>query len=472
MVKNLVCNLEPTSVNFKTYFPHPVTMQPVVVFLDPCHMLKLVKNTLGDKKSIVDDNNNFVKWKYIEKLHQLQEAEGLHLGNRIRHSHLAWFKKKMNVRLAAQLLSESVACSLEFCLNEKLPGFEGCEPTIRFVRMFNNLFDILNSRNLKAFGFQGRFQPSNEARNFSFLAEAKLYLSLLRVSRGGKSIFESNRKMCFLRFAMSIESLLLLYNSLIHSSVYKMTFLCTFKISQDHLELFFGKIRCLRGCNNNPTARQFSAAYKRLMIHNEVQDVLLGNCLSLQSLSILTISSSSISNSNTPSLDALNSSVSRKRIIDPADSFITADHDYVYLPNPAHLSLCSEKIVAYIAGFVVYKLRKSLHCQTCIKSLTDLNNQPNLNSLIKIKSEGGLVLPSDDVVDICLMSEKYFRQNVSSTVKTSQSLPIAISHTILNAVLAVYVTKPILTSLNAHMFECDPLANHVVLLIKAMAEKY
>jgi len=70
------------------------------------------------------------------------------------------------------------------------------------------------------------------------------------------------------------------------------------------------------------------------------------------------------------------------------------------------------------------------------------------------------------------MCEKYFRQNVSSTVKTSQSLPIAISHTILNAVLAVYVTKPIFTSLNAHMFECDPHANHVGLLIKAISKKY
>ena len=84
----------------------------------------------------------------------------MHFGNKIRVAHSAWYKKKMNVKLAAQLLSESVASSLQFCLNEKLPGFEGCESTIKFIRIFNNLFDILNSRNLKSTEYKNPLQKN------------------------------------------------------------------------------------------------------------------------------------------------------------------------------------------------------------------------------------------------------------------------------------------------------------------------
>jgi hypothetical protein len=35
-----------------------------------------------------------------------------------------------------------------------------------------------------------------------------------------------------------------------------------YKVSLDHLELFFSSIRSAGGWNNNPTARQFTAAYK------------------------------------------------------------------------------------------------------------------------------------------------------------------------------------------------------------------
>ena len=34
-----------------------------------------------------------------------------------------------------------------------------------------------------------------------------------------------------------------------------MKYLLTYKISQDYTELFFGKIRSMGGCNNNPNAQ-------------------------------------------------------------------------------------------------------------------------------------------------------------------------------------------------------------------------
>lgn len=41
-------------------------------------------------------------------------------------------RKNMNVKLAAQLLGDSVAKSLQFCVNEEIGDFKDCEPTIDF----------------------------------------------------------------------------------------------------------------------------------------------------------------------------------------------------------------------------------------------------------------------------------------------------------------------------------------------------
>ena len=53
MARQLGCNFDKDAL--KTNFCHPVTKSDVYVLLDPCHMLKLVRNTLGGKKSIDDE---------------------------------------------------------------------------------------------------------------------------------------------------------------------------------------------------------------------------------------------------------------------------------------------------------------------------------------------------------------------------------------------------------------------------------
>lgn len=39
--------------NLKSYFPHPIHKKPVYVFLDVCHCLKLLRNTLGKQISVL-----------------------------------------------------------------------------------------------------------------------------------------------------------------------------------------------------------------------------------------------------------------------------------------------------------------------------------------------------------------------------------------------------------------------------------
>ena len=110
---------------------------------------------------------------------------------------MQWYKKKMNVKLGAQLMSESVACSLQYCLEEKLPGFVGCEATIKFIRTFNRLFDVLNSRNLKAFAFNKPLQPSNADSMIDFILQTKQYIASPKESKNGKLMLNSDRKTGF-----------------------------------------------------------------------------------------------------------------------------------------------------------------------------------------------------------------------------------------------------------------------------------
>jgi hypothetical protein len=69
------------------------------------------------------------------------------------------------------------------------------------------------------------------------------------------------------------------------------SYLLTYKLSQDHIETFFCAIRSKGGFKNNPTASQFEAAYKRLLIHAESTSKSTANCLPQDDTYILNVAS-------------------------------------------------------------------------------------------------------------------------------------------------------------------------------------
>ncbi|KMQ85163.1 thap domain-containing protein 9-like protein [Lasius niger] len=150
-------------LNLKPFFPHPSTQEKIHIIFYACHMLKLVRNTLGDLKILKDAEGNSIEWRFIEALAQLQKKEGLRAGNKLKMAHIHYWKMKMKVALAAQTLSDSVADSIEFCdkyLN--LVEFKGSEATVKFIRCINRIFDFLNSRNFFAKGFKAPLTKFNE----------------------------------------------------------------------------------------------------------------------------------------------------------------------------------------------------------------------------------------------------------------------------------------------------------------------
>lgn len=84
-----------------------------------------------------------------------------------------------------------------------------------------------------------------------------------------KLIF-TKRKIGFVGFLICIYSLQQLYQELCENKKL-LKYIPSYKMSQDHIELLFGCIRAHNDCNNNPTARQFVAIYKKILVHHELR---------------------------------------------------------------------------------------------------------------------------------------------------------------------------------------------------------
>ena len=82
--------------------------------LDPCHMLKLARNALAGMNSFVDSEGNIISWDFFSSLKQIQEDEGFNLANKFTSKHFEFQKKKINVALAVQSMSSTVADGIEF----------------------------------------------------------------------------------------------------------------------------------------------------------------------------------------------------------------------------------------------------------------------------------------------------------------------------------------------------------------------
>jgi hypothetical protein len=162
--------------NLRPYFPNPVTGENVYVVLDACHMMKVARNVFRREGGFKDMYGRLVDWQFIARLHDLQVEEGLKVGNKLTKNHLNFFQQKMKVKLAVQVLSESVADALDFLGNDlKLRQFEGYEATAFFCRLTDRFFDICNTKNPLAKGFNAPLNAQNQKEWEPFLEEVEQY---------------------------------------------------------------------------------------------------------------------------------------------------------------------------------------------------------------------------------------------------------------------------------------------------------
>jgi len=150
-------------------------------------------------------------------------------------TYFLFLAKKMKVKLAAQTLSASVASALSVIRHLWYSDFTGSECTKFFISTIDRLFDTFHSRSPKASGFKSPLTLVRLKRVTAFLTRTKDLLLNMQTTQGIR-LCRSKRSMSVLGFAVNIDSLLFLASNVLLNG--KLKYLLTYKLSQDHLELF------------------------------------------------------------------------------------------------------------------------------------------------------------------------------------------------------------------------------------------
>jgi len=314
--------------NFRSYFLHPCTSENVYIFFDPCHMLKLVRNYFALKGPILNKESQKISWDFIKKLNDLQYEEGLHCTCKIRNRHVYFSNEKMKVFLAVQVLSSSTSLALTYVEKElNHPHFKGTAATAEFCKNFNDIFDLLNTKNIFC-KTPGTAVTVNSLpaliiqinKFVEYISSLQIYVPIKRKTKDNDISATKSVLKCVLQtttvrtgFAGLIICLKNLY-ALCYDLLTKKicNYFLSYKISQDHVEMFFALIRRMNGFTNNPTSIQFRLAYKKLLLNNmNVLVPAIANCTPQD----LTLMISDASNANEKSQENENTKQERVKSI-------------------------------------------------------------------------------------------------------------------------------------------------------------
>lgn len=171
----------------------------------------------------------------------------------------------------------------------------------------NNGFDILKSHSKYAPGWKKAVCAENIEKIRKFGTKFEKYVSnltywsevprstdrRLKQNRPSKAaekelikIVLSRRKTGFVGMILAIRNAITMYEHQVVEKNY-LQYVCTYKFSQDHLKMFLSVVRSCGGYNNNPSCRQIGFIFKRLVVQNEIKQV-IGNCIPLETVDVYT----------------------------------------------------------------------------------------------------------------------------------------------------------------------------------------
>ena len=279
----------------------------------------------------------------------------------------------------------------------------------------------------------------------------------------------TQRKTGFVGLLCDISSVRHLFQTLVVGDTPALRYLLTYKLSQDHLELFFAAVRQRGGWNNNPTSGQFVAAYKRLLVRHQTVRVERGNCDALDATTVLHCSSSKVKKS--VNFDAADMSSIRTGELDVQGETSPVSLEGSELPFK-ELSAVVDNAVTYIAGYVVRMACKKVLCTDCRVALeaTDTPTRAQYSLLLR-KNCGGLKKPSEGVVTVCNVAEKVLR---SASASSPDGIPsgTAMRTIISGGVIEKARERGAFSALDDHMLDTEPGDNHIYRLIRVVAQCY
>lgn len=384
----------------KPYFYSPTyPEQRIYIIFDPPHMLKLIRKHFTNGK--LYSEKGLLDWNLLRVLVEKQRGGNFNLCNKLTQHHIDWHHKDMNVKLAAQTISRSVANALEQLNIDGYEEFENSQATVEFLQNGNDIFDVLN--------FAEKDEPNNfmkqplnvegEKTILPFADRMQTYLEKITVevkTKKGyirKPIFESREKMGFFGLHVDLISLKGMYYDFLKNGPLQV--IHTKMFSQDHIETLFSLIRSRQGRNTNPNAIEFASAFKKLLLCHPLTTSLGQNVIS-NATGLLSVSS-------------------RVKVPLPP----TNPNEYIDVNNEELMSSANDltdaydmHLNAYIAQCVeekmlqTYKLSKKKSCSECANVLLDSNDNIN-DELLAMKngkqpcrSTSKIIIFSDAVMEM------------------------------------------------------------------------
>lgn len=216
----------------------------------------------------------------------------------------------MKVKLATQLFSNSVAVAMNICRTDPEFGeevnkeFAESEATEIFVKNMNDPCDLLNTsskfdpcptRNPITLGNLAEVRLIMD-RLITYLKEIEFVTEVRVKTNKSKNNSQNNVPVSAVlnskgKLTYKAPTVLVRFNVTKHratktgfdgliiclTNIYVMArellenkyldYLLAYKLSQDHVELIFSRIRRKNGTNTNPTTLQFKSALKKIMYH-------------------------------------------------------------------------------------------------------------------------------------------------------------------------------------------------------------
>jgi hypothetical protein len=399
----------------------------VYVMHDPPHLIKNVRNNLLTCDFIVDGKT--VSFKHIENLYELESKNVLRFVPKLTKGHIQLTNfKKMNVKLATQVLSHSVASGLRCYIKLKQMATE-VEATAYFVERMNRLFDIMNSNSPKAKNKWQKPLGVNTVEQFQELLDAKMWIEGWKFKSRKTGLVKDN--LPFKQgLMMTINALSAVCRDLIEKQGFQ--FVMTSRFNQDVVENWFSCIRGKGRNNDSCTSLEYESASKSIAVNWLLEHPEKGsNCqldcdsfIGLLKQAELCKVRSSADVGPEPVAKSCNISASQlptdDAILIPDACNLISDWSSVFSLNDV-----DKNVVFYIAGYLTRKLNLNTSCKKCqvsyVKSREKHKNAGSKHaSLLELRqfewSKYGLASPSPQLFDLCCALERIVQVNIESTM--------------------------------------------------------
>ena len=382
----------------------------------------------------------------------------------------------MKVKLVVQTFFSSTAAALQF-LQQKIKHEKlfNCTDTIVFVRNIDRLFDFLNSRHPASSGFKSPIRLSNFEKTKAVILEICNYLLSLK-DPDIYPLSQHRRKTFVIGFVSLAKSILSIAEELLFRSDNPCKYLLTYKLSQDHSEMFFSCVRARGGFNNNPNALQLKYAFRKLLLHNAITSSDKANVMMFEE----NLSGSVFSFKT----NRRRSRLSEMRNIETLNGLTNADTlklDQESIENAlktTSITFVTENVLYYIAGYMLRSILKSIDCDLCVESSLVPKQMSDhqyftspYGSLVQIKNSDGLIQSSYFVYKIITTAEKIFHLTVVDNPLKITSSRVLVLKMVYHIVKSCKWDKYIQNSKHAYQLEITS-DDHITQLLKTISSKY